>query len=313
MLQASYWILGSHGQLGRAWLAELARAGLPARGFSRSELDLEDSTSIDSLFHALKPGDSVLPTAVILTGAYTAVDLAEKPEERARVFRVNADAPGRIATHCARLGIPFVHYSTDYVYPGEGEAPRLETAPTGPLNVYGESKLAGERAVEAAFRENRATPWLVFRTSWVYDAVGKNFYRTMLRLFGERESLSVVADQWGAPSYAPDLARASLESLSRAGTDPEDLSGIYHLVHRGETTWHGFAAAILERARAAGLVKLQTLSPLQTAAYPTPARRPLNSRLSTAKLQAQLGVRLPTWEDGLDACWKSDPARSSRP
>jgi len=298
-----FWIFGASGQLGRAWLTELNRRGLPARAFVRPELELEQASSIDTIFQEIQTGSPLTrPAAVVLTGAYTQVDRAELPEEKSRVLAVNGLAPGHIASSCARLGIPFIHYSTDYVYPGSGELPRSEDAPVEPLNEYGRTKLEGERHVQAAF-EGASSPWLIFRTSWVYDAQGKNFFRTMLRLFGEKDSLSVVEDQWGAPSYAPHLARASLDAFFRTLENPRERSGVYHLVNQGFTSWHGFASAILKQAQLQGAIKLHALHGISSQNYPTPARRPLNSRLSTALLKERLGIELPTWEQGLRDCW----------
>ena len=303
---APFWILGSGGQIGQAWLAELAARGLPARAFSRTELDLESEESLARFEQELRSLPlHERPRALVLTAAYTQVDKAEQPAEKIRAEAINAHAPGLLAKLAASLEIPFVHYSTDYVYEGTGTEPRSEKAPVAPQNAYGLTKLRGDEAVARAF-EGRSTPWLVFRTSWVYDATGKNFFRTMLRLFQEKDSLSIVDDQWGAPSYAPHLARASLEAflnLSRA-SDPKALSGVYHLVHSGFTTWHGFASAILALARTRS-VRLHSLSGIPSAQYPTPAKRPLNSRLSSSKLKQQLGVELPHWEEGLRDCWQA--------
>ena len=191
-----------------------------------------------------------------------------------------------------------VHYSTDYVYSGEGERPWTEDDPTGPLGVYGRTKLEGDREVHAAGGRH-----LIFRTSWVYDEEGKNFVNGMLRLGRERETLRVVADQHGAPTYAPDLAGASLEALDRARSLPEFPSGVYHLCGAGETTWYGFACAIFERARTHGIpLQVKTVEAITTADYPTPSRRPVNSRLNTERARRTLGVALRPWEQALDQC-----------
>jgi dTDP-4-dehydrorhamnose reductase len=191
-----------------------------------------------------------------------------------------------------------VHYSTDYVFPGTGTRAWSEDDETAPLNVYGESKLAGEQGIAAA-----GGRYMVFRTSWVYDAVGKNFLRTMLRLGADRETLRVVADQHGAPTYAPQLAQGTLEALNCAESEEQFPSGIYHLCNGGETTWHDFAQSIFDAARSRGWnLKVQNVEAVASSAYPTPARRPMNSRLNNSKAQRVLGVQLPHWQDGLNAC-----------
>ena len=176
-----------------------------------------------------------------------------------------------------------------------GDGPRTEDATTGPLNVYGHSKLEGERAITKS-----GGKYLIFRTSWVYDAFGKNFLNTMLRLGADRETLNVVADQHGAPTYAPHLATVAIAALEKAIAMPTFPSGIYHAVNMGETTWHGFASAIFDAARAASIpLKIKTVEPIPSSAYPVPAKRPLNSRLSTRKLRETFGLSLPDWKEGV--------------
>lgn len=280
-------ILGAGGQVGRALAALLGGRGAP---LSRAEADLSRPGELSPLLERLHPA------AVINAGAYTQVDRAEEDEETAR--RVNGEAPGMLARWCAARSIPFVHYGTDYVFPGTGDRPWTEEDPPAPLGAYGRGKLEGERQVAAAGGQ-----WLVLRTSWVYDATGRNFLTTMLRLGREREELRVVADQHGAPTYAPQLADATLRALERALALPRFPSGVYHLCHGGETTWHGFAEAIFAGARARGMtLRVRTVEAIPSSAYPTPARRPLNSRLDTGKARETLGVTLPGWEAGLSAC-----------
>jgi dTDP-4-dehydrorhamnose reductase len=275
-------ILGANGQVGKA-LAETL--GNHATALNRNSADLSQPSSLLPLMDCLRP------QLVFNAAAYTQVDLAEKEPELA--FRVNAESPGILADWCARNGSIFVHYSTDYVFPGTGRMPWKEDDPVEPLNEYGRTKLEGEKRVQKA-----GGKYLIFRTSWVYDATGKNFVNTMLRLGQEREHLKVVSDQIGAPTYAPDLAKAS---LSAAQSDFQ--SGIYHLCNRGETHWHEFAETIFALAKEIGIpLKVNRLEAIPSSAYPTTARRPLNSRLNTEKARVELGIEMPDWKDGLRRC-----------
>lgn len=278
-------VLGSDGQIGRALASVLqGRAVLLPR-------EQADFAQPETVIAALEKAGAV--DAVINAAAYTQVDKAES--EEAAAYTANADAPGRVAAWCAARNIPMVHYSTDYVFDGSGEAPKRETDATGPLNAYGRTKLAGEEAVAAAQGK-----YLIFRTSWVYDAEGANFLNTMLRLGNERESLSVVSDQHGAPSYAGHLAAATVRCLDKAAGIQPFPSGVYHFVNTGETSWHGFATAIFAAAMNLGIpLKIKTVEPIAASAYPTPAKRPSNSRLNCAKLHTVFGERLPHWEQGL--------------
>jgi dTDP-4-dehydrorhamnose reductase len=202
-----------------------------------------------------------------------------------------------LAREAQALGALLVHYSTDYVFDGSGEAPRDETATTAPLSVYGRTKLEGEQLVQAS-----GCAHLILRTSWVYAARGGNFAKTMLRLAAERDTLNVIADQFGAPTGADLLADVTAQALPRALANPT-LQGLYHCVAGGETHWQGYASHVIEFARAAGQpikVTADAVKPIPTSAYPTPAQRPLNSRLSTAKLQQAFGLRLPHWQQGVD-------------
>jgi dTDP-4-dehydrorhamnose reductase len=238
---------------------------------------------------------AIRPDVIVNAAAHTAVDKAESEPQLAQ--RVNADAPEVLAHEARRLGIWLVHFSTDYVFDGSGQAPRDETAPTGPLNVYGLTKLAGE----AAIRDSGAKH-LIFRTSWVYAARGSNFARTMVRLATERDSLNVIDDQVGAPTGADLLADITAHAL-RAVTRDESLAGTYHAVAAGETSWYGYADFVIGWARRHGLaLRLQpgALNPIPTSAYPTPARRPLNSRLSSANLHRVFGLSMPHWHDGVE-------------
>jgi dTDP-4-dehydrorhamnose reductase len=230
------------------------------------------------------------PDVIVNAAAYTAVDKAEQEPELAEA--INALGPAVLAREAALLGARLVHFSTDYVFDGSGDQPRDEEAPTGPLSVYGRSKLEGEQAIQAS-----GCAHLIFRTSWVYAARGGNFAKTMLRLSTEREQLRVVDDQIGAPTGADLIADVTAHAL-RTGHD----SGIWHLAAAGATSWHGYAGLVLDWARSQGLpvrVAPASLHAVASADYPSIARRPLNSRLSTRKLQADFGLRMPTWSDGV--------------
>lgn len=280
-------VLGSNGQVGRAWVSLL---GDRAVAIDRSRADF---TRPESTAHVL---DEVRPDAVVIAAAYTAVDPAETDTENARL--VNAASPGVIAKWCAAHSVPLVHYSTDYVYPGTGTAAWKESDETSPLNVYGQTKLEGEKAVE-----NAGGKFLIFRTSWVFDSTGKNFVRTMLRLGAEREVLKVVADQVGAPTYAPHLVQASWDALQKAIELPSFPSGVYNLSGAGETSWHGFAQAIFETARAAGApLKVKQVEKIGSKDFSTLAKRPLNSRLSTEKFCAVFEFKMLHWQLGLRDC-----------
>lgn len=279
-------VIGRSGQVARGLIA----AGC-SHALGRDALDLSAPQSISAILKR------EAPDAIINAAAYTQVDLAE--QERAVAFAVNAEAPAVMAQYCAQAGIPLVHYSTDYVFDGSGDEPRTEDATTAPLNIYGESKLAGEQAIT-----DSGCNHLILRTSWVYDAEGKNFFNTMLRLGAEREELRIVADQVGAPSYAPQLAQYTLIALSRAMEVQQFPSGVYHFTHQGAVSWHGFAEAIFQQAQQRRMqLKVERVLPIASAEYPTPAARPHNSRLDGGKLARIFGLALPHWRDGLDACF----------
>lgn len=236
----------------------------------------------------------VAPDVIVNAAAHTAVDKAESEPDLARA--INALAPGVLADEAQKLGAWMVHYSTDYVFDGSGDRPRQETDATGPLGVYGRTKLEGEQAVA------RCEKHLIFRTSWVYAARGANFARTMLRLAAERDQIKVIDDQIGAPTGAELLADVTAHALRAARAAPE-LAGLYHLVSSGETSWYDYARFVIEHARQAGQpirVRPEAIEAIPTSAYPTPARRPLNSRLDTRKLRAAFDLRLPGWEEGVE-------------
>ncbi len=280
-------ILGKNGQVGSA-LAGLL--GAEAVAVDSDIVNFAHPDFVDTLTVLLERHEF---TTIINTAAYTAVDKAES--ERELAMRINGVAVGELAAWCKKHDVQLVHYSTDYVFDGSGTHARTEEEPTAPLSVYGESKLLGEQLIASSGAE-----YMIFRTSWIYDATGKNFLNTMLRLFREREEISVVADQVGAPTYALHLAQATLAALEKF------QSGIYHLCGGGETSWHGFASAILSLASAhESCIKCQQVKPISTSEYPTPARRPLNSRLSCGKAKNLFGVALPQWEEALKECYES--------
>ena len=282
-------VIGAGGQVGR----ELVRALPPLGAVVASdlpELDLERPGAADALIRR------EVPDVIVNAAAYTAVDRAETEPERAR--RINAGAVAEIAAAARRIDALLVHYSTDYVFDGGKDGWYVEADPPAPLGVYGRTKLEGERAaLDDGGRH------YVFRTSWVYAAHGANFIRTMLRLARERDELRVVDDQIGAPTGAALLADVTADVIARSRAAATAIPpGLYHLVPGGATTWHGFARFVLEEARDRGLplrVQPEQVEPIPTSAYPTPARRPANSRLSTARIRAALGGDLPAWQDGV--------------
>lgn len=283
-------ITGANGQVG--W--ELARAAQPLGeviALDRSGADLADPEGLRRLVRRLRP-DVILNAA-----AYTAVDKAE--DDEAAALRINGEAPGVLAQEALALDALLVHYSTDYVFDGAAQRPYVESDPTGPVSAYGRTKLIGEQAIAAT-----GGRWLVFRTSWVYAPRGGNFPRTMLRLACERDALKVVADQFGAPTGARLIADVTAQAL--VCTSAESAlgrfeSGIYHLTASGSTSWHGLACAVIEGARKRGWpIKAGAVDGIAADQYPTRARRPFNSRMSTAALAARFGVTLPPWEQGIE-------------
>ena len=285
-------LLGKNGQVG--W--ELQRALAPLGELTALDRQADDGlcgdlTNLDGLAATVR---AVQPQVIVNAAAYTAVDKAEGEPELAQ--RINAEAPAALAREAAALGALLVHYSTDYVFDGSGSAPWAEDAPTGPLGVYGATKLAGEQAIAQT-----GCPHLILRTSWVYAARGGNFARTMLRLAQERERLTVIDDQWGAPTGAELIADVTAHAVAQTRQQPAK-AGIYHLTAAGETTWFSYAKYVLALAgqsQTAIKIKATELLPIPTSAYPTPARRPHNSRLDTRKLQTRFGLALPPWQHGV--------------
>jgi len=282
-------LLGKNGQVG--W--ELQRALSPLGELIALDRhdggDLTDSAALSATVRR------IAPQLIVNAAAYTAVDKAESDSSTAQ--QINATAPGLLADEAARLGALLVHYSTDYVFDGSGDQARDEAAATAPLSVYGASKLAGEEAIRASGCQH-----LILRTSWVYAARGGNFAKTMLRLAAEREQLSVISDQIGAPTGA-DLLADLCAHMARATLRDPSLAGTYHAVAAGATSWYAYACHVIEFARARGTalrVAPDQVQAIPTEAYPTPARRPLNSRLATDKLQQAFGLRLPHWQQGVE-------------
>jgi dTDP-4-dehydrorhamnose reductase len=276
-------LLGAGGQLGMQLARRLARE-VELTALTRAQVDLSNA---DAVRAAVRNSSAEI---VINAAAYTAVDKAESEPELAHA--VNAVAPGVMAEEVARAGGWLIHYSTDYVFDGSGIKPWVETDATGPLNVYGQSKLDGELAIAAAGAKH-----LILRTSWVYAEEGKNFLHTMLRLGRDREELKIVADQIGAPTTAEAITEATQAVLAELHQDDSDAVGVYHLACAGETNWCGFAEAIF--AAFAAQQKAPRVLPIPTEAYPTPAKRPGNSRLNCAKFTERFGFAMPHWQAAL--------------
>ena len=286
-------LLGKNGQVGWELQRSLATLGeVVSLDFDSPGPLSADFARPESLAATVR---EVAPDVIVNAAAHTAVDKAESEPDLARA--INAEGPAVLAREAAACGAWLLHYSTDYVFDGSGDAPRREDAPTGPLNVYGLTKLEGEQAIR-----NSGCRHLILRTSWVYGARGGNFARTMLKLAQEREQLRVIDDQVGAPTGADLLADLSTHMLRTARTDTS-VGGTYHAVASGQTSWHGYASHVIDFARAAGLpvkVAAGAIEAVPTSAFPTPAKRPLNSRLDTARLRSRFGVVLPDWRHGVD-------------
>lgn len=280
-------LLGKNGQVG--WELQRALAALgEVSAIGSLEADFLKPRAVRELVLRRRPD------VIVNAAAYTAVDKAESQPKEAQL--VNAATPGLLAEAAASLRALLVHYSTDYVFDGSGDQPRDETAATGPLSVYGRTKLEGEQAIAASGAQH-----LILRTSWVYAARGGNFAKTMLRLAAERERLTVIDDQFGAPTGAELIADVTAHAMVQTLADPAK-GGLYHLAAAGQTTWNGYARYVLEQAREAGVALKagpEAVEPVPTTAFPTPATRPLNSRLDTRRLQAAFGLHLPPWQQGV--------------
>ncbi|WP_455913294.1 dTDP-4-dehydrorhamnose reductase [Pseudomonas syringae] len=280
-------ISGQQGQVSQALQQRLQNMGeLIVLG--RDQLDLSQPESIRPVVRDIKPD------LIINAAAHTAVDQAESEPDLA--FAINATSPGVFAEEAAALGIPLIHYSTDYVFDGSKAGAWVESDAPNPLGVYGSSKLAGERAIAAAGGQH-----LILRTSWVYSLTGRNFLLTMQRLLQEREKLSIVADQIGAPTWAGTIAASTGALIERWRDGAPGAWGVYHLTASGETSWYGFAEAIGQQLINSGK-PCAVLEPIASSAYPTPAARPLNSRLDCSLLQREWGVSQPDWHDALLEC-----------
>jgi dTDP-4-dehydrorhamnose reductase len=306
-------LIGANGQVGRELLGMLPRIG-DVTALDRSQLDLSKPEEIRNVIRAVRP------QWIVNAAAYTAVDKAESETSLARA--INSEAPGVMAEEAKELGAILIHYSTDYVFDGLKTTPYEEDDATDPQNVYGKTKLEGEQAIQAS-----GAAHLIFRTAWVYATTGKNFLLTILRLATQREELRIVSDQIGAPILSGEIARATMEIVSKlsARTDLREAltetSGIYHLTAAGETSWAGFAEAILEEAasiapdtpwfaQATNRMPLMAsrVVPIRTSEFPTPARRPAYSVLSNARLARAFGVRVPDWRSQLRSAFTA-PSR----
>ena len=291
---SSLLVLGRSGQIARALAESDWPDGVALECLGRESIDLEDAPVAAAAIGRRRPA------LVINAAAFTAVDLAES--EQAAAFALNRDAPASIAAACARLGIPLVHLSTDYVFDGRKDSAYVEDDPVNPLSVYGASKEAGERAVRAALPAH-----VILRTSWVYAPAGRNFVLSMLARAERGESLRIVNDQWGSPTAAPEIARAIVALSQRllAGTG---IFGTFHFCGLGATSWYGFAQEIFRLRGGAG----PELAAIPTSAYPTPARRPANSRLDAGKFQRLYGVSARPWRDSLAECMAAIAARKDQ-
>ncbi len=283
-------LVGANGQVGHALKSAGADINTPFEWHvsTRADLDVSNLSAVKDLVRALKPN------WIVNAAAYTAVDKAELEPQLAQ--RINADLPDTLAIEAKALGAAVVHYSTDYVFDGQAHRPYAEADQPNPQSAYGRSKWEGEQAVTA-----HCEKYLVLRTCWVHGAHGGNFLKTMLRLAQESERLTIIDDQWGAPTGADLLADVTAHAIRHLAQRPQD-GGLHHCVAAGETNWHQYAQAVLALATQLQPVmafKANEVAPVPTSAFPTPAQRPLNSRLNTARLQATFGLKLPHWRDGV--------------
>ncbi|MFG6157348.1 dTDP-4-dehydrorhamnose reductase [Halomonas sp. 1390] len=295
-MSVNWLVLGANGQVGRQLTRSLQPLG-PGMALSRTDCDLAEPGRVAEVVRERAPA------VVVNAAAYTAVDRAEEEPELAR--RLNAEAVAELADACREVGAVLVHYSTDYVFAGDGDRPFSPDDTPAPMSIYGRTKWEGEQAIEAS-----GVRHLILRTSWVYDARGHNFVNTMLRLAGERDRLQVVNDQVGAPTWAATIADVTalvVHDWARGGFD-EGRGGTHHLCARGETSWYGFAEAIFTAAVESGRIEATArpeVLPITSAEFPQKAPRPANSRLESSSLEAAFSLRLPHWRDALDACLAS--------
>ncbi len=289
-------LLGKNGQVGWELQRSLAPLGEVLALDRNSTSHCGDLSNLEGLADTVRV---FRPDVVVNAAAYTAVDKAESDQSTANL--INALAPEVLARACAAIGAYLVHFSTDYVFDGAGQKPWLESDATGPLNVYGHSKLAGEKGIA-----KQGAKHVIFRTSWVYGTQGGNFAKTMLRLAQEREKMAVINDQFGAPTGAALLADITALCLQRIQPEQHEpyLSGIYHLAAAGETTWHAYAKYVLQQAQSLKpslKYTVKEVAAVATTEFPTPAARPLNSRLNCSQLENALQLKLPAWQTGVDA------------
>jgi dTDP-4-dehydrorhamnose reductase len=288
-------LFGMDGQVGWELQRSLAPLGELVALDAHSQHLCGDFTNLEGIAQTIR---TVMPDIIVNAAAHTAVDKAESEPELART--INALAPGVLAQEAKRIGAWLVHYSTDYVFDGSGEQPWLETDIPAPLSVYGKTKLEGEQAIRASNCKH-----LIFRTSWVYAARGANFAKTMLKLAQERDSLNIISDQIGAPTGADllaDVTAHAIRTVQQRSADADQLSGVYHLVAGGASSWHGYASFVIEFARQAGIaikISAEAILAVPTSAYPLPAPRPNNSRLDTSKLSGTFDLHLPDWQTGV--------------
>ena len=289
-MSKKYIIIGKNGQLGSKLSQQLEHEAV---SLSHNECNFNNPKDTADLL------DKINSSVIFNACAYTNVDRAETSCDES--YKANAEIPHILAKYCAENNIPLIHFSTDYVYSGKGVTPNKEDDTPSPLNEYGKSKLNGERNI---IRTN--CKHLIFRTSWVYDEYNNNFLTTMLRLAKERDELSIVSDQIGAPTYASDLAEKSIVSLKNALRKETFPSGVYNLCNEGETSWYEFANTIFSNAKKLGInLQIKNTNKISTSEYPTPAQRPLNSRLDCSKAKSVLNIQMPQWEESLKKCMEN--------
>lgn len=287
-------VTGMTGQVGRSLLKLLQGLQTPAIGVPSRQLDLAHPEKLEKALETLGPIRGILNPA-----AFTAVDLAEDQFELAQ--RINAQSPPRLARFCFERNLPFLHFSTDYVYSGAGTNPWKESDAIDPQNAYGRSKAEGDQLIQNEAEEFPQARWAILRTSWVYDSEGNNFPRKILAKVLEQSSLQVVSDQYGAPTHSDSLAAAAADLLERLESPQSPNLGILHACSRGVTSWHGFASRIVDRATQLGMpVRCTQVTPVPTGTFPTRALRPKNSRLDLSQIEALLGRPMPNWEQDLE-------------
>ena len=284
-------LFGKNGQVGWELQRSLSSVGELVALDTEDQMPCGDFTRLEDIIQTIH---SVSPDIIVNAAAYTAVDKAES--ESALAHTINTQAPKILAQESLKIGAWLVHYSTDYVFDGNGTKPWKETDPTAPINIYGSTKLEGEKAVI-----NSGCKHLIFRTSWIYSARGENFIKTMIRLAQSRDHLSVIDDQIGAPTGAELLADVTAHSICTALRQPQ-VSGLYHLAAKGEISWYGYANFVLDKARQSGIklqVQAENIRPITTGVFPQTARRPRNSRLNTKKIEHTFDLTLPLWQTGV--------------